>query len=987
MGQCEVGMRKISVGLVGYLVLFFLLLSYSQAAVITGRVVDSKTGDALIAANVVLEGAAGLGAASDLDGYYKIEKVPQGEYILKVSYIGYRTEEVEIKVEADETLVQDVQLLYGGALRGEEVIVTAQTRGQLSAINQQITSNTITNIVDESRIQELPDVNAAESIGRLPGISIQRSGGEANKVEIRGLSPKYNLVTINGVEVPATGSEDRSVDLSLISSNMLDGIVLKKSNTPDMDADVLGGTIDLRLKEASPGFQCNIAAQGGYNKLQDYYGNYNFTASASNRFYDDRLGVIANANIDNYDRSADKFEGEWINRNDIIVVHQISLREEQVNRKRTGASLLLDYVIPNGKVTANAFYNQLYSERLIHVNQIYSTIATYNTNRHFYTVEQNEETTNIFISALGIDQDFGWIRYDAGISRSGTATSDPNRREWNFNQEQSALIPEYAPDTKPKDLPEYINADTNITNLSSLYNYGTKINENTASAKLNIEIPFRLGDRLSGYIKTGGKLNFVDRSNDESQYGYSGLQYGSGTTNPVFIYIDKKFPHWNVKEVVDEYKLLNIRPFLTNYSRSDFLNGEYPLGFITDDKMMRRMSDALISAPDSLDLWMPYSVGTFGYDYKGFERYEAAYLMSEINLGTYLTLIPGFRWVQDYSSYDGQRYMVNQSGQTVEQPPSDFVRLTKVRRNEFWLPMVNLIVRPTNWLNVRLARTETIARPDFLRYAPISYISANRETITAANYSLRPSQSTNYDVGISLYNNEIGLFSITAFYKDIEDLIFYSAFNIRPGIEPDPALEIPKKWLSENPKVDAYRNNPDPAHYSGFEVEWQTHFWYLPSIFKGLVLNINYTNIQSEMKLAYDSLVTKQVGTRREYSLVPTYIKTRMPDQPTHIFNMTIGYDLGGFSARLSYLYQTDKLTSIGYDGVIPTTRLSSYTSGYGRWDLTLKQKLYQNIQMYANFSNLNNRHDRNCIGADLKNPSYIEYYGFTMDLGVRFNL
>jgi TonB-dependent receptor len=301
--------------------------------------------------------------------------------------------------------------------------------------------------------------------------------------------------------------------------------------------------------------------------------------------------------------------------------------------------------------------------------------------------------------------------------------------------------------------------------------------------------------------------------------------------------------------------------------------------------------------------------------------------------------------------------------------------------------MVNLIARPTDWMHIRLARTETIARPDFIRYAPISYISSDGRTVDAANYSLKPSHSVNYDASLSIFNNEIGLFSISAFSKEIDDLIFYSAFRYRPGITVDPALEIPSTWLKSNPQIDAYRNNPNPAKYHGFEVEWQTHLVYLPSVFKGTVLNVNYTYIDSEMELAYDSLVTIQKGLRREYSLVPTSIKTRMPDQPAHIFNITLGYDLGGFSARLSYLYQTDKLTGIGYDGVIPTSRLSSYTSGYGRLDLTLQQKLYQNYLLFANFNNLNNRHDQNSIGSELDHPSYIEYYGFTMDLGIRISL
>lgn len=974
-------------------ILFCLLISililtgslFAVQGVIKGRVVDSETGDPLPGTNVSIKGT-NMGAATDLKGYYTITNVPPGQFTLKVTYIGYGSQELTISVPSGETVVQDFNLLYGQVMQGETVVVTAQASGQLAAINQQLSSNTISNIVSAARIKEVPDVNAAESIGRLPGVSIQRSGGEANRVEIRGLSPKYNLVTVNGVELPSTGSEDRSVNLSVISSNMLDGIVLKKSVTPDMDADVFGGTIDLRLKEAPENFQYNVSAQGGYNKLQNYYGNYNFTGSISNRFLENRLGIILNANIDNYDRSADKYQNNWRNYNKSIATGELMLREEQVNRKRTGASLLADFSIPYGKVTTNGFFNQLNSESLVHINQINTPENGYSTNRHYYRLEQEKSTTNVFTGALSINQDFKFMQYDASVSLSGTNTDTPDRRVYEFIQEYSALQASYPEFCPPEEIANYLNVDTIKTDLSYLYRYGTAINENTSSAKLDFKIPFRFGSQINGYIKTGGKLRQIDRSNDQSQYGYSGLQYGSGQHNPVFLYVDKIYPEWGIKANVDEYQLLNILPFLKDYSRSNFLNGDYPLGIIFDETMMRQMSDALIAAPDSLNLWMPYSVGTFGYDYDGLERYNAAYLMGEFNFGNYLTLIPGVRYEGDYSKYKGQKYRVNQPGQTVEQPPSEFVRLTKVRRNEFWLPMVNLIGKPTNWLQIRLARTETIARPDFLRYAPISYISSDKKNITAANYSLKPSHATNYDASVSLFNNEIGLFSFSAFHKSIDDLIFYSAFYYRPGIEVDPALEVPAGWLSSNPQINAYRNNPDPAEYSGLEVEWQTHFVYLPSVFKGIVLNVNYTHINSEMALAYDSLVTKQQGLKRVYSLIRTSIKTRMPDQPAHIFNITVGYDLGGFSARLSYLYQTDKLTSIGYDGVVPTSRFSSYTSGYGRWDLTLQQKLYQNIQLFANLNNLNNRHDQNCIGAELNHPSYIEYYGFTMDVGTRIN-
>ncbi len=984
---------KIDRQLILFVVAFFLaavqVVTAAGTGAIKGKIADKETKEALIGANIIVKGTS-LGAATDFEGKYILKNIPAGKVDLVVSYIGYSSTTISVTVSENETLEQNI-FLEPQSLTGQTVVITAQAEGQLSAINQQLSSNTIENVVSKARIKELPDVNAAESIGRLPGVSIQRYGGEATKVEIRGLDPKYSLISVNGVELPATGSQDRSVDLSLISSNMLDGIVLKKVVTPDMDADVLGGTVDLKLKEAPSGFNLNASLQGGYNELQKYYNNYNFTVSASNRYLNEKLGIIINANVDNYDRSADKFQDTWNRWTEAtIVTGFLNLREEKVNRKRAGASLLLDYVIPNGKITANGFFNQLNSDNEFHINQIFTPSAAYSTNRHYYQLEQQKTTTNVYTSSLAITQDFGWIRYDANVSRTGTATNDPNHRVWQFGQESQALNADlYYPTMSPQNIAASTNDSLQITWMAYMYRYGTRLIENTTAARLNFEIPFSFTEQLSGKIKTGAKLRWIDRSNDQSQYGYGGLQYGNGgnALNVVFTYLNQVYPSWNIDSVIKQDGGLSITPFLTNYSRSNFLNGDYPIGLIPNQPMMNQMMDALIAAPADKRLWLPYSIGNYGSDYSGFERYEAGYLMGEFNFGTMATLIPGVRWEGEFTSYNGQRYQQVQSGQAPEQPPAGFVNLNKIRNNAFWLPMVNLIVKPINWLQVKLARTETLARPQFLEYAPISYLSGDNSYMQAANYSLRPAQSTNYDVAVSVFNNEIGLFSASGFYKNVKDLIFFATFPLKGGIKPDPNLEIPVSWYqSSAPTVNTYMNNPNPAYYYGFELEWQTHFWYLPSVLSGLVLNVNYTHIYSEMMLQYDSLVIKTVGTRRQYSLASKEVKTRMPDQPAHIFNITIGYDLGGFSARLSYLYQTDKLTSIGYEGVIPSTRFSTYTGSYGRWDLSLQQKLFEHLQVFANFNNLNSRPDNSYVGSELNNPSYIEYYGFTMDVGFRYN-
>jgi len=74
-----------------------------------------------------------------------------------------------------------------------------KAQGQVQAINQQLASDKIVSIVSEAKIQELPDFNAAEAIGRLPGVSTLQSSGEANKVVVRGMAPQYNEVAVGGI--------------------------------------------------------------------------------------------------------------------------------------------------------------------------------------------------------------------------------------------------------------------------------------------------------------------------------------------------------------------------------------------------------------------------------------------------------------------------------------------------------------------------------------------------------------------------------------------------------------------------------------------------------------------------------------------------------------------------------------------------------------------------------------------------------------------
>lgn len=183
------------------LVLSLSISAFGQAT-LSGIVTDSLMANLLVGANVYLVGTA-LGSSTDLEGQFQITRIPPGQYQVKVSYIGYLSKEYPVQIQQNQNIVLDIELNYE-VIQGEAITVTAQAEGQVAAINQQITSNTIINVVSEEKIKELPDANAAEAIGRLPGVSIIRSEGEANKVILRGLEDKFTTVTIDGVKIPST---------------------------------------------------------------------------------------------------------------------------------------------------------------------------------------------------------------------------------------------------------------------------------------------------------------------------------------------------------------------------------------------------------------------------------------------------------------------------------------------------------------------------------------------------------------------------------------------------------------------------------------------------------------------------------------------------------------------------------------------------------------------------------------------------------------
>ena len=250
----------------GFIAVLLILPSivFGQST-LRGVVTDSTTNDKVIGANIIVSGTS-LGCATDIEGVYVVRGIPQKPAQVKISCIGYQTRVFDVDFEKNKSVQLNIRL-SPAVIMGQEVVVTAQLRGQMAAINQQLTSNTIVNVVSEEKIKELPDANAAEAIGRLPGVSILRSGGEANRITLRGLSDRFSAITIDGVRIPATDTSSRGVDLSIISQGALAGIELFKALTPSMDGDAIAGSVNLVTRKAPEEREFVVDARGAYNNL------------------------------------------------------------------------------------------------------------------------------------------------------------------------------------------------------------------------------------------------------------------------------------------------------------------------------------------------------------------------------------------------------------------------------------------------------------------------------------------------------------------------------------------------------------------------------------------------------------------------------------------------------------------------------------------------------------------------------------------------
>lgn len=233
-----------------------------------GRIVEAETSEPLPGATIMILGSR-LGTTSDLDGYYLLEKVPEGKQTIEVSFIGYTKRRVDVRVPASGTATYDVTLSVDN-LQIEDVVVKGirRERSSVAHASELLVTREIKNLqvvasgISSEQISRSADRNAAQAVQRVAGVSIV----DDKFVIVRGLNTRYNLTMLNDNLAPSTEANSRAFALDLIPSRVIDKIMVYKTPSPENQADATGGVIKIYTKDAKAVKHFDIDFQLGYRE-------------------------------------------------------------------------------------------------------------------------------------------------------------------------------------------------------------------------------------------------------------------------------------------------------------------------------------------------------------------------------------------------------------------------------------------------------------------------------------------------------------------------------------------------------------------------------------------------------------------------------------------------------------------------------------------------------------------------------------------------
>jgi TonB-dependent receptor len=905
---------------------------------IKGRILDTSN-QTLPGATIYID-SLHTGVVSDINGFYTLTNIAPGTYKVKVSYVGYSPVEMTITVPEGKTVESDVMLNDGVKLR--EVVVGGAFNGQRRALSSQKNAMGIVNVVSADQVGKFPDSNIGDALKRISGINVQYDQGEARFGQVRGTSADLSSVTINGNRIPSAEGDTRNVQLDLIPADMVQTIEVNKVVTADMDADAIGGSINLVTKNTPNKRMFNATVGSGYNAVSKK-AQLNLGLTYGDRFFNDKLGLMFSGSYQNAPGGSDNAEFEYDVDDGSVVMKEAQMRQYYVTRERQSYSLALDYEFnPDHKISFKGIYNRR-NDWENRYRVVYKDLDESDPSEQSIELQTKggaDDTRNARLERqqtmdFTLDGEHnlgGRLLMDWAASFSRASEDRPNERYFGLKMDNNTgenLINTFRGigGRAPYSTIAIPGLDNEGWELDELTNSNQSIYENEWKFRLNFELPLMKG-LYGNTLRFGGKYTNKEKDRETTMYKYDGEDVND---NPIF----NDGGAW--------------REHGSSQIRKGFMVGDnYPEGthFVSKKYLGSINFNSMQGEPDYEEM---------SGNYHAKEEITSAYLRFDQKLGQKLDLMLGLRMEHTALNYRGLNWVVDED-------ENESLESTGNRKNSYtnWLPSVLLKYDVNDDLKLRASFTETLSRPKYSALIPsVNYNRADEEA-TIGNPNLKPTTSYNFDLSAEYYFKSVGLVSVGLFYKSINNVIVDEVWK---GM--DSQLPITGTYDYEISKpINAY-----DADLFGVEVAYQRDFGFITPALKCLGFYGNYTYTANKTK-----------NHHFEHRVLEDGEDVDMIGSPEHTANASLFFEKWGFNLRLSYNFASAFVDEMGevaqldryYDKVNYLDLNASYTFGK-RFKTTI----------YADVTNLLNQPLRYYQGTKDR-TAQVEYYGARFNAGIK---
>ncbi|MFC0425458.1 TonB-dependent receptor [Chryseobacterium scophthalmum] len=920
---------------------------FAQKQIVTGIVSDEN--QSLPGAAVTIEGTKKV-IITDSEGRFTISDLKEGQYNLKVSYIGFESKNLNIEIVDAQNLNVGSIVLYQRQKNIDEVIISGTLKNsEARALNMQKNAINISNVIASDGIGKLPDRNAAETVQRVQGVSIERDQGEGRFVSLRGLPPFWASTTINGNRLPTAEEEttSRATAFDFFPTELISYVHVNKSFTPDMEADGIGGGVNFITKTPPMKTEFRGTLGTGYNEKADK-GVYNLGLLYGGRTKNKKFGYLVNFSHFIRNWSTDNFEAR---RSGDEGVFRMELRDYQGVRKTTGANAALEYVFsPKSTFYLKGMYGTLSDDETHYKHRVRfdKFSSTNNTARVELQNIHNLLITELTSVSLGgihqlnkskIDWD---LSYYNNLFKYGNIPDKQNNSYYviKYTQNGVGINPNYILD-KGVGPRAYWKADggkLDYKDPDALFGFYSDPNFKMDASQMRFtDLEF-----YKVYVQERDKIvagfNHEIDISDKLTLKY-GFKYRDKERNARFSDIFYNWSNGTAPFLSEFGQYTTTQPNGTKYLSEMNAHIGNTFGPVLstggmDQFWFQNQGNLTINKTDSEALEYNKALGR---NFDVFEKHADAYGIGTYKINDKMTILGGVRLSNTHTKVKG--YNVVNNTLTEVENTKDYLAV---------LPMLHFKYAINDKTNLRFAATRTFSRPNFGDLTPGgTYIEADNE-FKGGNPNLNPTYSINLDLMGEYYFSNVGILSGGVFYKSITDSIFQDSFI--------------GNYNGINGVQFSAPNNGKAAWLGGIELGINRRFDFLPGFLQYFGTQLNATFMTSEMEK-------------------PSGRKVKLPYQAKEIYNIQLFFEKGGFNARLAYNHKGNFAVEYAEEDLY-----DSYYGKYSNLDFGTSYQINKHFTVFADVNNILNRPLIYHFGENQDRPKQVEYYGVRGNIGVKVN-